>query len=142
MTPLQPWTQWITTEELHGLYAEGIHRFGGTGSPSKEGCVDGSLGAAFNAELYTMPEFESETAVSGLVFAGYLLFYLVQNHCFIDGNKRIGWLSCMYVLGKLGVTLEVSDDEADSYCRGIAAGAIRTGAEVVDWIAEHLKAID
>jgi death-on-curing protein len=113
MTPLQPWGQWITSEDLHTLYAEGIRRHGGSGSASKDGCVDGSLGAAYNAELYSMPEFNSETAVSGLVFAAYLLFYLTQNHCFLDGNKRIGWLSTMYVLGRLGVTLDVSDDEAE-----------------------------
>ena len=142
MMTLQPWTQWITSEELHSLYAEGIVRYGGTGSKSKNGCVDGSLGAAYNAELYSMPEFNSETAVSGLVFAGYLLFYLTQNHCFVDGNKRIGWLSAMFVLGKLGVTLDVSEDDAEHYCRGIAAGAIKNGADIVNWIAEHVIPVD
>lgn len=141
MTLLQPWTQWITSEIIHFLYGEGIKRHGGTGSPSKNGCVDGSLGAAYNAELYSMPEVDSETIVTGLVFAGYLLFYLTQNHCFVDGNKRIAWTSAMYALGRLGVTLDVNDDEAEAYCRAIASGAIRNGAEVVNWIAEHLKAI-
>src|SRR2546421_9495018 len=112
----EPWNQWIDLETIHSLYAAGIHNYGGLGSPSKEGCVDAALGAAYNAEMYSMPEYESETVITGLCFCGYLLFYLATKHCFTDGNKRVAWASAMWVLFKLGLTISASDDEAIAFC--------------------------
>jgi hypothetical protein len=63
----QPWAHWIGSETIGLLYAEGIKRWGGSGSDPQQGCVDAALGAAYNAELYT-PEDELEGFVSGLLF--------------------------------------------------------------------------
>ena len=90
MSALQPWTQWIDDAIIHNLYADGINQHGGLGSPSKNGCVDAALGAAYNAELYSMPEVDAETVITGITFSGYLLFYLSTKHCWTDGNKA--WL--------------------------------------------------
>ena len=39
-------------QQIHG---ETIARFGGDGTPQpKEGCIDGSMGAVWNAELYSL----------------------------------------------------------------------------------------
>jgi hypothetical protein len=68
----QPWGELISIEEVSELHAEGIARFGGDGTPDPvDGCVERSLGAAWNAELYA----GSEDAIVGLCFAGCLLFY-------------------------------------------------------------------
>lgn len=143
MTNLQPWTDWITEETVHNLHAEGIKRYGGAPAlVSERGCIDGSLGSAYTAELYSMPEVDSETVLSGLVFSGHLLFYLITKNCFTDGNKRVGWMSALFVLIRLGLTLDVTEKAAEDYCLAIASGNIRSAAEVVDWIAEHLKEID
>jgi death on curing protein len=143
MTTLEPWTDWITHETVHNLHNEGIKRYGGKASVSSEkGCVDGALGAAYTAELYSMPEVDSETIIAGLIFCSHLLFYLITKNCFIDGNKRVGWTSCLFVLVRLGLTLDVSDQEAEDYCLAIASGNIRTAADVANWIAERLKSID
>jgi len=101
---LQPWTQWIGTETIATFYAEGIRRWGGAASDPKPGCIDAALGAAYNAELYS-PESEEEGFIQGLVFAGYLLFYLATKHCYIDGNKRISWACCTFVLLGFGLTV-------------------------------------
>jgi prophage maintenance system killer protein len=142
MTQQEPWASWITNERVHSLYADGIEKWGGTGSPSKNGCVDGALGAAYNAELYSMPEMDSETIVSGLHFCAYILFYLTQNNCFLDGNKRVGWASCMYVLLGLGVTVEATDDEVEQLCLSIADGSGTKPTDIVIWIAQRLKSIN
>lgn len=109
---------------------------------SKDGCVDGALGSAYSAELYTAPEVEGEFVVSGLTFAGCLLFYLATRHCFVDGNKRVSWLATSFVLLTLGVTLAVTDNEAEAFCLGIANGTVKSSEEVVHWIAEHIVAIE
>jgi len=93
----EPWSHLITRDTIQEIHDECIVRFGGDGTPNaKDGCVEGSLGAAWNAELYT-----DEAESGGLCFAGCLFYYLVNNHCFVDGNKRVGWAACMEVLRSL-----------------------------------------
>jgi death on curing protein len=136
----QPWSNWITDETITDLYAEGIKRWGGSGSDPKDGCVDGALGAAYNAELYS-PESEQQGFISGLIFAGYLLFYLATKHCYVDGNKRIAWACTTFVLLSFGLTIEATEDEVVEFCLSIARGDIRYGADVVKWISERLTAV-
>ena len=138
MTNPEPWSEIITSADIHWLYGEGIKRKGGTGSHSKDGCVDAALGAAYTAELYSMPEMNDETIVTGIIFCGYLMFYLITKHCWVDGNKRVSWESAMWILLKIGLTVEVSDDEAEQFCLSLASGKITDAVEVVNWIADRL----
>ncbi|MEK6322502.1 MAG: Fic family protein [Acidobacteriota bacterium] len=141
MSAAKPWDDLINMADVLWLYAEGIKRFGGEGSPPKEGCLEQSLGNAYTAELYS----ESDS-VRGLAFSGYLLFYLTRDHCFVDGNKRIAWTCCMRVLATLGLTVDASQEDAEALCMRIADStledAIKDGSECVVWIAEHLVAIE
>jgi death-on-curing protein len=136
-----PWVRWISGEKVHELYADGIHRYGGSHSPSKDGCVDGALGAAYNGELYSSPEVDGEYVVTGLAFCGLLLFYLSTKHCFVDGNKRVAWLATSYALLGMGLTLDVTDEEAIAFCVDLASGKVESSDIVVHWVADHLKAI-
>ena len=139
MNSTQPWTQWIDTDIVHSLYADGIEEFGGFGSRSKDGCIDAALGAAYSAELYSMPEVDEETIVSGITFCGYLLFYIATKHCWTDGNKRAAWKSAMWVLSKMGLTVDAPDTEVIAYCLDIADHKIDKGEDVVNWLAERLR---
>ena len=108
----EPWSHLITRDTIQQIHDETIARFGGDGTPQpKEGCVDGSSGAAWNAELYA----DDDGSSGGLCFAGCLLYYLVKNHCFVDGNKRVGWAACMEVLRLVGLTIGASDDEVEAF---------------------------
>lgn len=126
----QPWSSWISNETIDNLYAAGIQRWGGAGSVPQTGCIDGALGAAYNAELYS-PESEEEGSLSGLIFVGYLLFYLATKHCYMDGNKRIAWACTAFVLLGFGLTVEATEQEVIDFCIAIASGGIRSGAECV-----------
>jgi death on curing protein len=142
MTSPTPWAQWIDSDTIHSLYAEGISQHGGFGSPSKDGCIDGALGGAYTAELYSMPEMDSETVVSGLCFCGYLLFYIASKHCFVDGNKRVAWSSTIWVLGTMGLTIDAPDEDVINYVLSIAAGEVANGEEVVNWIADRVVQLE
>jgi death-on-curing protein len=136
----QPWTQWIGDDTITSLYAEGIKRWKGLGSPPKPGCIEGALGAAYNAEEYS-PGSEQEGFVRGMIFVGYLLFYLATKHCYTDGNKRIAWACAMFVLLSFGLTVEATEDEIVEFCLSISKGEIRRGADVVTWLADRLTAV-
>jgi death on curing protein len=138
----KPWLYWISEEEIENLYRRGIELHGGLSSNPISGCLERALGAAYSAEAYSTPDGEEDdNAIRGLTFAGYLLFYLARNHCYTDGNKRIAWTSCMNVLLRLGLTLDVTEDDAYDFCIAIAGGQVKRGEDVVFWVADRLVEI-
>jgi death-on-curing protein len=76
--------------------------------------------------------------VEGFVFAGYLLYYLARNHCFVDGNKRAAWMATVEVLLSLGLSVDADDDDAEGMVVAVATGEIGSGGEVVQWFAERI----
>lgn len=133
----------IGEKDIVGLHAIAIQRYTPAGSidPPRPGCLEGAVGNARTASEY----LGCEERGFSLVFAAHLLFYLANNHCFGDGNKRVAWISSIEVLRKCGLTLDVSDDEAETFMLGVVAdgdGARRygNGIEVAEWMAEKLTA--
>ena len=139
MTTLHPWSSFITLADIYGLYREGIRRYGGDASNPKPGCVESSIAAAWNAESYTDSE---QSHIPGLVFAGYLLYYLAMNHCFSDGNKRVAWTSAMHVLLTHGLTVDASTDEAEQLMLSMITGSFGDGMAVAHWLAERVGAVE
>lgn len=137
MSEREPWEHLITVDDIARLNAEGIERYGGLLGPPKDGCVESSVGAAYQAESY----IADEDTVPGLVFCGYLLFYLLKNHCFVEGNKRAAWTSAMFALLSLGLTLQATQEEAFTCCAQIIEGTMGSGADVVEWIAARLISV-
>jgi hypothetical protein len=72
-------------------------------------------------------------------FAAFLLRSLVQDHCFVDGNKRVAWLAALDVLA-LGanLTLGVDEEEAANFVLRVADGTTRSIPEIAAWLAERL----
>ena len=136
----QPWAQWIGTDTIDMFYSRGMDVWGGARSDAKPGCIDGAMGAAYNAELYS-PENELEGVISGLIFACYLLFYLATKHCYIDGNKRIAWACMTFVLLRFGLTVQATEDEVVEFCLAISRGEIHSGSAVVSWVSSKLIAV-
>jgi death on curing protein len=131
----EPWIHLTTYDQILLLHEESIKRFGGNFSTPRDGCVEGSLGAAWSFELY----MATPDARQGLSFSGALLFYLIKNHCFTDGNKRIAWLSAIEVLRMLGLTVSADADEAEQFCLDVISGTIKDTSGVVSWIARRLE---
>jgi|SRR4051794_20070744 len=135
---MNPWEQWISKKQVFELHAEGIQRYkGGDQKVLHQGCVEQSLGNAYNAAVFSCESEEDYL----LTFCGYLLFYLGSNHCFVNGNKRVAWLSCVYVLLNAGLTLDVLDSDAISFCTKVADHKIPDGSHVVGWLADRLVAV-
>jgi death-on-curing protein len=56
--------------------------------------------------------------------AAAYLFHLVQNHPFVDGNKRTGTAAAFVFLDFNGITIEVDDDVLVEHVMGVAQGLI------------------
>lgn len=74
---LIPWSRLIDFETVMELHAEAILRHGGDPTPTaKDGCVERSLGAAWNAELY----LSAEDAMEGLCSGGCIIREVERAH--------------------------------------------------------------
>jgi prophage maintenance system killer protein len=131
----------VEMRDIIDLHAIGMNRYTPSASidPPRPGCIEGAIGNARTAREY----MGDEEWDASLVFASHLLFYLANNHCFGDGNKRAAWISCMEVLRKCGLTVDVSDDEAESFMNGVVSDGegrrrYNTGIAVAKWLANRL----
>ena len=70
------------------------------------------------------------------------MFYIANNNCFVDGNKRTAWMSAIDVLLGLDLTVDVSEDEAYDYCISILDGTVENATDVSLWLADRLAAIE
>jgi death-on-curing protein len=70
--------------------------------------------------------------------AAALVFALVQNHPFWDGNKRIAGAALRLFVERNGARLTAEDIDLRVFTTGIAKGALRGGV-LVKWINDHLE---
>jgi death-on-curing protein len=67
-----------------------------------------------------------------------LAFGLVNNHPFVDGNKRVGVLAMLVTLLSNGVSVAATNDDVIELGFGLADGSLDTDA-VIGWIREHSR---
>jgi len=69
--------------------------------------------------------------------AAAMMFGIIVDHAFLDGNKRTGWWVAARYLDLAGYEFpaQIDVDVAEAYTLAIAAGAIRD----IEQIADHLR---
>lgn len=117
------------TLKLHKLLTDFT---GGSDEIIDYSLLDSALNTSFQTfegkELY--PSLEEKGARLG--------FNLVQNHAFVDGNKRIGLLVMLTFLEINGINLKFTDDELVKIGLSLASGQM-TYENLFDWIKTHEK---
>jgi death-on-curing protein len=117
--------------KLHGLI---IAESGGSTGLRDLGMLESALGQprqTFGGEdLY--PSLPSKAAALG--------YFLIMNHPFIDGNKRIGHAAAEAVLMLNGLEHTAGVDEAEAEILAVAAGR-RTREEFQEWVEKHVRPI-
>jgi len=73
--------------------------------------------------------------------AAALLFSLIKNHPFYDGNKRIAWRAVEEFLDRNGYTLQASSDEALQFTTRIAATDVEN-EEIGAWLHAHARQVE
>ena len=68
--------------------------------------------------------------------AAAYLFHIIQDHPFVDGNKRTGLATCLYFLGLHGIEIETDPDRLERFVMSIAAGEIQK-PEIARFLQEH-----
>lgn len=112
---------------MHGLL---IQKTGGSQGIRDEGLLDSALNAPFQT-------FDGEDVYKTIqTKAAKLGFFLVNNHPFIDGNKRIGTLAMLVFLEINGIEIKCTDDELIELGFGLADGSVQN-KDLLGWIIDH-----
>jgi death-on-curing protein len=123
----------LTLDDVLAIHAESVRRFGGTLGVRDTGLLESAL---------AMPQatmFGEYLHASLHEQASAYLFHVVQNHPFLDGNKRAGLGAALAFLGLSGVRVVARPDELIELTLDVAQGKA-TKAEVAVFLQTHSKA--
>ena len=120
----------LSIEEILSLHTKLITKTGGS-----DGLRDyGLLESAVFSALSSFGDKEAYPAIEET--AARLMFSLVSNHAFVDGNKRIGVLVMLMTLKLNHITLQYSQAELIQLGLSVASGQSRYN-EILHWIRTH-----
>jgi death-on-curing protein len=123
--------RYLTINEVLDLYDRIMRQSGGSAGVRDFGALESALAQPRmifeGEELY--PTLADKAAALG--------FSLINNHPFIDGNKRLGHAAIEVFLVLNGYELEADVDEQEQIVLGVAAGQIKR-EELREWLSGHL----
>ena len=123
--------RYLSLQEVISLHSLIITQSGGSSGLRDRGALESAIAqpeASFaGEELY--PDLATK--------AGALGHSLIQNHPFVDGNKRIGHGAMEVFLLLNGHEIEASVDEQETIIIGVASGKI-SRIELSEWLREHM----
>lgn len=123
-------TLYPTLKETIELHSRLIERFGG-----KDGVRD--LGLLESALMRPQTGYYKTLSLE----AAALLQSLVQNHAFIDGNKRVAFATTAIFLRMNGYRLKVGADNGESFIINDLIKKKVSIEIIAAWLEKHMKAI-
>ena len=124
--------RYLTIDEIFAIHGRAIREYGG----SPELANLGRLEAALASPRHTM---FGEELYPGVFSKAAILFYsLIQNHPFVDGNKRTAFLALMRFLNINGYALDATNDELYQFTVDVASSVL--GKEEAEmWIRDKAE---
>ena len=120
----------LTKAQVIKMHRLLIQETGGSEGIRDEGLLDSALNAPFQT-------FDGEDVYKTVqAKAAKLGFFLINNHPFIDGNKRIGTLVMLVFLEINGIEIKCTDDELIKLGLGLADGTLNN-KDLLGWIIDH-----
>jgi death-on-curing protein len=120
----------LTLGEVLEIHRDQIERYGG-----EAGIRD--MGLLQSAVAMAAAEFGGQYLHSDLYeMAAAYLFHIVQNHAFVDGNKRVGLVAAIVFLELNGIELMGDEEELEALVMATAQGKADKG-EITVFIRSH-----
>lgn len=122
----------LTKAQILFLHSELLRETGGAAGIRDEGLLESAIISPFQSfeNVSPYPSLQQKAARLG--------FGLVENHPFIDGNKRIVAHAMLVFLALNGVELEYTQEELSDIFLALASGNVGF-AELLQWILNHEK---
>ena len=120
----------LSKKQILMLHTQLIQQTGGSEGVRDYNLLDSALETPFQSfggdELY--PTIQAKAARLG--------YWLIKNHCMIDGNKRIGTHSMLVFLALNGIELKYMQKELYETILDVAAGKIEY-EDLLQWVLDH-----
>ena len=127
--------RYLSLQEVVSLHSLVIAQSGGSSGLRDRGALESAVAqpeASFGGEdLY--PDLPSKAAALG--------HSLIQNHPFVDGNKRVGHAAMEVFLLLNGHEIDASVDDQEQIIIGVASGKV-SRIEFSKWLLKHLVVRD
>ncbi len=124
--------RYLELDEVLRVHERVIRQYGGSPEMRDLGLLESAVATPrqtmLGEELY--PDVVSKAAI--------LLYLLIKNHPFVDGNKRTGLLCLLRFLAVNGFALDVADDDLYQFTLDVATSTLSKDA-VGAWINIHLR---
>ncbi len=120
----------VTLNDILLFHKKIIEETGGREGVRDVGLIDSSLNRAFQ----TFNEIELHQGIIEKI--SVMTFSLINNHGFVDGNKRIGIATMLLILKLNNIKIEYTQNELVKLGFGIADGTIDE-KEIKNWIEHH-----
>ncbi len=120
----------LSVPQIVLMHSALIKETGGMDGIRDENLLDSAVNAPFQTYggEYLYKSLEAKAARLG--------YFLIKNHPFVDGNKRIGMLAMMVFLELNGAGLNCTDQDIVETGLKIAAGEM-DDKELLEWILRH-----
>ena len=120
----------FSKQQLLKMHSDLLAQTGGLDGLRDEGLLESALAAPF--QTYDAQELFRSIQEK----AARLAYGLIQNHPFIDGNKRIGTHTMLVLLALNGIELIYTQDELSDIILKIAASTA-SYEDLLAWILKH-----
>ena len=119
---------WVAFEQVIAVHSRQLRRFGGAPGLRDEGLLRSAIERAVNKWHYEQAELAE--------LAAAYAFGLAKNHAFIDGNKRIAFMTMVIFLRKNGVHFSPDQAQATAITMALAAGEV-SEESLARWIRDN-----
>jgi death on curing protein len=120
--------KWLTYDQVIAIHSRQLRRFGGAVGLRDDGLLRSAIERPINKWHYEQSELPE--------LAAAYAFGLAKNHAFVDGNKRIAFMSMMTFLRKNGVRFAPEQAPATSMIMSLAAGEV-SEESLARWIRSN-----
>ena len=122
---------YLTLQETLELHAQLILRFGGPLGVRDMGLLESAL---------IRPQTGYYESLS--MQAAALLQSLCQNHCFVDGNKRVAFAASAIFLRMNGYRLSVKADDGETFLVNHVIQKRMAIEDIATWLESRMKRVD
>ncbi|MGA8613623.1 MAG: type II toxin-antitoxin system death-on-curing family toxin [Xanthobacteraceae bacterium] len=125
---MAPPLKWLTYDQVIAIHSRQLRRFGGAAGLRDDGLRRSAIERPVNKWHYEQAELPE--------LAAAYAFGLAKNHAFVDGNKRIAFMSMMAFLRKNGVRFAPEQAHATKIILSLAAGEV-SEESLARWIRDN-----
>jgi death-on-curing protein len=120
--------KWLTYDQVIAIHSRQLRRFGGAAGLRDQGLLRSAIERPINKWHYQQAELPE--------LAAAYAFGLAKNHAFVDGNKRMAFMSMMTFLRKNGIRFAPDQAHATKMIMSLAAGEV-SEESLARWIRDN-----